>query len=74
VSNPTELPDEYRIYWTAFIDLISCRPPGGKAMIPWTAIQQFASTQGIPVDELKTVIWSLDHQLREWWKAQEPDK
>lgn len=71
---PPDLPDHFRVYWTAFIDLLG-EPRGSNGMIPWTAIQQYASQDTIrtPVDLLKTVVWNLDYQLKLWWKANPPE-
>lgn len=60
--------DEYRVFWTAFMDLLS-EPRGRNDMIPWTAIRLYSNDVTVPVDDLKAVIWALDSQLRAWWKA-----
>jgi hypothetical protein len=69
LQNPPDLPPEYRIYWTAFIDLTNDRLHPGSP-IPWTAIHTYSTHLGVPVDDLKVVIWELDAALRRHWEAQ----
>ncbi len=63
------LAPEHELYWFAFCDLLSDRPNDRNARIPWSAISRYADAYGVDVDELKRVVYRLDGQLREWWKA-----
>lgn len=64
VREPPELRQEDRLYWTAFVDLVTCRQIQAGP-IPWTAIERYATRYDLPLDELKHIVWLLDGELRE---------
>ncbi len=69
-------------YWDAYTDLATCRSIGmGEGPIPWTAIEYWARTHGLNVDDrwmLHRVIRKVDNQQLERKAAErsakKPDK
>lgn len=68
LRDPPELPLEIRIYWTAFLDLLTCRRIAGGP-IPFSDIATYADRYKLGLEELKHLIWGLDDQLREHYRG-----
>jgi len=62
-------PGDYSLYWTAFRELLSERPPVKNARIPWGSIQAYAQHIGVEADHLGRITRALESRLREWWSA-----
>jgi hypothetical protein len=68
---------DLELYWVAFFDLTTCRPPGfeGALPIPWDAIDQWAQRHSIigeSFDGLVHMVRAMDAVFLEW--AQKPDR
>lgn len=62
----------YRLvmFWNAWCELGSCRPPAfsGVAPIPWTALDRYARRHGWTDDEfemLRVIVQALDDEMSE---------
>lgn len=71
-EKPPQVDPRFSLYWTAYMDLQSERPPSlfkdKKSVpqrIPWSAIANYCTHHGLNVDELKRYVWTLDDEMIE---------
>lgn len=61
IANAPELEEGLECYYTAFLDLNSCRAlgPSGEGAIPWTAMALYAQVNNYQGEELEDLFYHL---------------
>lgn len=62
-GNPPTIEPSYELWWNAWQDLSTTRPPGGLATISYTVMADYADRKGLDLDQLKQIIWGLDQEF-----------
>lgn len=69
-DSPPTVDPRFSLYWTAYMDLQTERPPSlfkdKKTIpqrIPWSAIANYCQYHDLDVDELKRYVWALDAEM-----------
>lgn len=60
VGDVPEIEPSFLIWWVAWQDLKTDRPPGGLYSIPHSAIALYADRYNLDLELLKRIIWGLD--------------
>jgi len=70
IEKPPTVDPRFNLYWTAYMDLQTERPPSlfkdKKAIIqriPWSAIANYCRHHGLNVDEMKRYVWQFDDEM-----------
>lgn len=74
--NAPELDEGLALYWVAFCELSTCRPPsfGEMAAIPWTSINQYATFykyEDRQRERLHFIVGKMDKAMRDWHKRRQ---
>lgn len=78
IQNAPELQPGLELYYTAFLELSTCRPPGWSvSAIPWTAIAEYGKLNGFEgeqLDDLFTFTRAMDTAYLRHYNKKEKDK
>lgn len=71
ILNAPDLHIGLELYWVAFCELGTCRPPAmaGAAPIPWTAIEQWSDKEELDEEQnqrLHLLLGRMDKAYSEW--------
>ena len=71
VKNAPQLHPWLEMYWAAYVELSTCRPPGmsGVPSIPWTAIADYARTWGFDFEQFGDLVYyvrRMDGTMSDW--------
>lgn len=78
VQNAPQLREGLELYWTAYVELTTCRPAafGGCPPLPWTAMATWAQFHSLDYDQFEDLIYfsrEMDAEYEKWWNRQQPN-
>lgn len=76
VENAPQVQLGLELYWIAYSDLTTCRPPSfaGVPPIPWTAIATYAQINMLDHEQFSDLVYfvrQLDDEFMDWHERQE---